>query len=263
MKPMKFIQITDFHLVPPGKELFGLKPTERVSQCLADITRWHADADFCVITGDLTHDADPAAYAWLANQLASFPLRTFIIPGNHDERAALIEAFPHIERDANGFIQYSHKTDTGTFLFLDTLKGSGSEGAYCSERRAWLKDQLALAKGEPVWIFMHHPPFDVGIPYMDRIKLEEPGEFSDILASHSDIRHIFFGHIHRATYINWCGIPCTCVPGTSIQIPFIREAVGGARLSVEPAMYAVATISHGQTSVLYDACLDRRAADMG
>lgn len=259
---IKFIQITDFHLVPPGNDLFGLNTTERVAFCLADIARWHADADFCVITGDLTNKGEPAAYAWLAEKLASFPLRTFVIPGNHDERGALIEAFPHTGRDPKGFIQYAHATPEGMFLFLDTLKGPVSEGEYCPERRSWLRQQLAAAEGRPVWIFMHHPPFDVGIPYMDRIKLEEPDEFSAIVATHGDIRHIFFGHIHRAAYFNWRGIPCTSLPGTCHQIPLNRESVDGAAYSVEPAMYGIVTIADGQMTQHFDACLDRRPAEM-
>lgn len=262
MSKTKFIQITDFHLVPPGEKLFGLTPSERVSRCMEDIARWHADADFCVISGDLTNAGDASAYAWLAKKLAAFPLRTFIIPGNHDERCALMRAFPHIGRDAKGFIQYTHETQDGVFLFLDTLKGPVSEGEYCVERRAWLKGQLERLRDRPVWIFMHHPPFDVGIPYMDRIKLEEPEAFAEILSGHGDIRHIFFGHIHRAAYINWRGIPCTSLPGTSHQIPLNRESIGGAPYSVEPAMYGVVTLENGHMTQHFEACLDRSAADM-
>jgi len=259
---VKFIHITDFHLVAPGETLWGLDPTARLEQCLGDITKWHADADFCVMTGDLTNAGDVSAYGWLANRLGAFPLKCFVIPGNHDERSALIEAFPHVGRDPNGYIQYSHETPEGVLLFLDTLKGPVSEGAYCAERRAWLSDQLAAAKDRPVWIFMHHPHFDLGIPYMDRIKLEEPDAFADVLAAHGDIRHIFFGHVHRAAYINWRGIPCTCLPGTNHQVPLMRESVGGTPYSVEPPMYGVVTVTGEQTTIHFEACLDRTAADM-
>lgn len=259
---MKIIHITDFHLVAPGEELWGLDPIERLEGCLSDITRWHGDADFCVMSGDLTNKGDPEAYAWLAERLASFPLKTFLIPGNHDERAAMAKAFPHMERDENGFIQYVHNTPEGVFLFLDTLKGPVSEGEYDPERRAWLAEQLKAVRGRPVWVFMHHPPFDVGIPYMDRIKLEEPDAFADVLTAHDDIRHIFFGHVHRAAYVNWRGIPCTCLPGTNHQIPLLRESIGGTSYSVEPPMYGVVLINDGQTLVHFDACLDRTHADM-
>lgn len=259
---MKFIHITDFHLVAPGERLWGLDPHDRLSRCLDDIARWHGDAEFCVMSGDLADRDYKSAYEWLARRLESFPLRMFLMVGNHDEREAFARAFPHVERDRNGFIQYAHETPQGVFLFLDTLKGPVSEGEYCPARREWLARQLEGAKDQPAWIFMHHPPFDVGIPYMDRIKLEEPDAFAEVISSHPDIRHIFFGHIHRAAYVSWHGIPCTCLPGTNHQVPLDRESIGGTPYSVEPPMYGVVLIDGGQTTVHFEACLDRTPADM-
>jgi 3',5'-cyclic AMP phosphodiesterase CpdA len=259
---LKIIHITDFHLAAPGKRLFGLDTHDRVERCLADIARWHGDAEFCVMTGDLTNDGDRQAYAWLAERLEDFPLKTFLMVGNHDEREGFTKVFPGQERDENGFVQSAHKTDQGVFLFLDTLKGPVSEGEYCAARRDWLAQQLNAAASDPVWIFMHHPPFDVGVAYMDRIKLEEPEAFAEVLSHHGDIRHIFFGHVHRAAFVHWRGIPCTSLPGTSMQIPLNPQSVG-TRLSVEAAMYGIVLIEEGQTTVLFDACLDRAPADMG
>ena len=62
---MKFIQISDIHLGSPGKKINGCDPCERLLSCLGDIIFWHSDADFCVITGDLTEFAEPAAYRFL------------------------------------------------------------------------------------------------------------------------------------------------------------------------------------------------------
>ena len=259
---MKIIHITDFHLSAPGEKLFGLDPCQRAGRCLDDIARWHGDAAFCVITGDLTHQGSAQAYDWLAERLKDFPLKTFLMVGNHDAREAFCEAFPNTPRDENGFVQYAHATPEGVFLFLDTLKGPVSEGEYCVQRRAWLADQLARAKGKRVWIFMHHPPFDIGIPYMDRIKLEQPEAFAEVLSAHDNIQHIFFAHVHRAAFVNWRGIPCTCLPGTSHQIPLNRESVG-TPYSIEPPMYGVVLIEEDQTVVHFDACLDRAPADMG
>lgn len=258
---MKFIHITDFHLAAPGADLWGLDPKERVSRCFDDIARWHGDAAFCVISGDLADRGEAEAYGWLARRLSDFPLQTFVIPGNHDDREALCGAFPEAPRDENGFLQYAHRTPAGTFLFLDTLKGPVSEGAYCAARRAWLTEQLARHAGDPVWVVMHHPPFDIGIPYMDRIKLEEADAFADILGSHSNIRHLFFGHVHRPVFVHWRGIPCTALPGTNHQVPLKRESVG-TPYSVEPPMYGIVLVDGDQTIVHLDACLDRASADM-
>ena len=259
---MKIIHITDLHLVAPGELLWGLNPHERADRCLKDIARWHGDADFCVISGDLTNEGDRQAYAWLVERLEDFPLKTFLMVGNHDSREEFTQAFPRTGRDENGFVQYVHQSDRGVFLFLDTLKGPVPEGEYCAIRRDWLADQLQAAASDPVWIFMHHPPFDIGIPFMDRIKLEEPEAFAEVISSHGDIRHIFFGHVHRAAFVHWRGIPCTCLPATNHQVPLDRASVG-TRFSVEPPMYGVVLIEQDHTRVHFDACLDRAPADMG
>lgn len=258
---MKIIHLTDLHLPSPGTRLFGLDPFERAAGCLEDIARWHGDAEFCVISGDLAERGGGDAYAWLADRLKDFPLRSFVLMGNHDEREALCAAFPEARRDGAGFLQSAMPTEKGVFLFLDTYKGEGSAGTYCAARRDWLAGQLAAARGRPVWIFMHHPPFDVGMPYMDRIKMEEAEAFAEVLKGHRDIRHIFFGHIHRACYVNWNGISCTSLPGTNHQLPLVRESIGTA-YSIEPPMYGVITIGEGQTTVHFDACLNRSQADM-
>ena len=254
---MKIIQVTDPHLVPSGQTLWGLDPCDRLNRCLDDIESWHGDAEFCVILGDLTDRAEPEAYQWLKDRLDVFPIKTFLMIGNHDDRETFRSINPDYTYDQSGFVQQSIDTQQGKFLFLDTNKGPGiSEGQYCETRQAWLVNQLEQAGRKPTYIFMHHPPCDVGIPYMDRIKLEEPETFAKTLAGGESIRHIFFGHAHRSAYVNWQGIPCTCLPGTNHQVPLVRDSVGTA-YSQEPPGYGVVLIDDTQVVVHFDACLDR------
>ena len=67
---MKIIHITDLHLMPRGETLWGLDPFARLDAALTDIAAHHADADLCVITGDLTEKGDVAAYEMLKQRLA-------------------------------------------------------------------------------------------------------------------------------------------------------------------------------------------------
>lgn len=258
---MKIIHLTDPHLVPPGKTLWGKESADRLDRCLDDIAQWHSDAAFCVISGDITNAGDPAAYGWVRERLQCFPLRTFLMIGNHDDRDRFRSAFPEVPQDDNGFVQYTHETEQGVFLFLDTHKGGAvSQGLYCAERRRWLSDRLSEAGERSIYIFMHHPPFDIGLPYVDRIKLEEPEAFADVIASAKTIRHLFFGHVHRAAFVNWRGIPCTALPGTNHQVPLSAGSVS-TRYSFEPAMYAVVLLSDDQVTVHFDSCLDRTEID--
>ncbi|NIO42429.1 MAG: phosphodiesterase, partial [Burkholderiales bacterium] len=59
---MKFVQVTDMHIMPPGQELLGLDPRARLDACIADINANHADAELCVFTGDLAEKDYVEAY---------------------------------------------------------------------------------------------------------------------------------------------------------------------------------------------------------
>lgn len=257
---MKIIHLTDLHLCAPEDRVWGLDPCERAGRVLDDIARLHADAAFCVISGDLANDGDRQAYRWLAARLAAFPLQTFLMVGNHDDRPALRAELPGVMDDGQGFVQGMHATPQGIFLFLDTLNDPTlTVGEYCTARQDWLRTRLAEAAGRPVFIFMHHPPFDIGIRRMDCIKLAESDAFAEIVAppnARHDIRHIFFGHVHRPVSLGWNGIPCTALPGTSHQIPLVEKAAGP--FTVEPAMYAAVLIEAGRVVVHMDAPLDRQ-----
>ena len=259
---LKFIHITDLHLKPPGVELWGLKPQERFERCLADIEAEHADAEFCVISGDLADAGEPGAYAWLRERLKVFPLACHLMIGNHDHRETFRAHFPEAPVDDNGFIQQAFDTAQGRFILTDTFKGGTSAGQYCARRQSWLRAQLAGAGGRPVWLFMHHPPFDVSMPYMDRIKLEDHEAFAGHLRDHGNVRHIFYGHVHRPGYVNWQGIPCTSLPSINHQVPLSPTGVAGKPYSNEPPMYAVVLIDEAQVTIHFDAYDHRGEVDM-
>ena len=257
---MKIVWITDPHLPAPVEDLWGMDAYGRLDSALADIEAAHPDAAFCVISGDLANQGDPGAYRWLGDRLAGVALETVLMIGNHDDRDAMRAHLPGLMQDGQGFVQGGRDLDQTRFVFLDTFKGETSAGQYCAQRQAWLEQQLDDAGDRPVILFMHHPPFDVGIDYMDRIKLEEHEDFSRIVAGRN-IRHLFFGHIHRACQVIWRGIPCSALPGTNHQVPLSRERLGTS-YSFEPPMYGVIELRPDQTIVHMDAWMDRNAARM-
>jgi len=252
----KIIQITDPHLSRPGQELWGLNPFERLETALKDIASFHGDAEACVISGDLTDSASPEALQWLKDSLARFPLSTHLMIGNHDIRSVFFDVFQAYPKDENGFLQYSFEVAEDRFLCLDTKKNDPvSAGQYCEKRMSWLENELSKTH-QDVYIFMHHPPFEVGVPYMDRIKLDEAEAFGRLVSNYKNVRHIFFGHVHRPVFLSWQGITCSACPGINHQIPLVAEAVS-TKCSVEPPMYAVIEIGHGNIRVNLDAFLDR------
>ena len=253
---MKFIHLTDTHFVPTGKELYGRDPRPALDAAVRDINENHADAEVVVVTGDLTHWGEPAAFENLADALAplSPPLRLLI--GNHDDRDIFKAHFPGQHRDENGFVQSTLETSAGVFVFLDTVLAGTHAGHYCETRCAWLSHTLQALSGRDAFLFMHHPPFDTGIAATDLIGLQQRDEFRKAVEPHkAHIRHLFFGHVHRPMAGSWLGIPVSTVRATNHQVWFNMktEKIQG---SFEPPAYSVVLIDEASVVVHFHDFLD-------
>jgi 3',5'-cyclic-AMP phosphodiesterase len=252
---MKFIHLSDPHLTPAGLPLHGMDTQARFDACLDDIATHHRNADFCVITGDLTEAGETSTYDWLRTRLARFPIETRLLLGNCDNRANFLSVFG--APNADGFVQSAFRQGDNLLLFLDTLgDGRSAEGRYDEQRLNWLKRQLAKTESPSTFIFMHHPPFNIGHSN-DAIKLADDAAFVEALTTFP-IRHIFFGHAHRPVSGIWQGIGFTGVPGLSFQIPLVLGSVE-TDLSEEPPMYGVVSVDPAQVTVHFDAFLHRKA----
>lgn len=246
---MKFIHLTDTHIVGDGK-LYGEDPAERLRAAVRSIDSEHGDAEFVVLTGDMTHWGDAAAYARFSQEIRALSMPVHLMVGNHDDSNAFAKAFPDTARDQNGFVQTSFETGYGRFLLLDTQGANTHAGAYCSARLDWLARQLGSADG-PILLFMHHPPFPTGIAAMDRIMLQDAEAFYDVIAPHkSRIRHLFFGHVHRVIFGNWRGISYSCMRGLNHQVALdLSGATDGIAGNSEPPAYGVVLLSEDQITV--------------
>jgi 3',5'-cyclic-AMP phosphodiesterase len=227
---MKVIQISDLHLVAAG-EVAGLDPLRRLRAAIDDINDGFPDADFVAVTGDLADRGEPAAYALLAAELRRLKPRFGLTLGNHDSRDAFRAVF-----GGAGFAQESVDLDGGRLLLLDTLDPGKVGGVLCAERLSWLDGQLA--GGRPTLLFMHHPPVDVHLPVLDRIRLADADALRAVLARHGNVRHIFAGHVHRQISGSWHGVPFSILRSTNHQTA-LRLMQDEFAVSYEPPHYAV------------------------
>ena len=247
---MKLIQITDIHYVPGKRLLHGLNPYERLTLCIADINTNHGDADLCIITGDLAHNGLIEAYEDLRNCLSTLSIPYHLMIGNHDNRENIKKIFPETPCDENGFIQSIVDTTAGRFILLDTVEQGRNQGSYCEKRRNWLQAVLEASPDHKIYLFMHHPPFKIGLPCLDRIRLiNESDEFYRIIEPHNNIQHIFLGHAHRPVAGSWNGIPFSILRGTNHQVPFDFDALEVVPKSHEPPSYGVIFLEPDQTTV--------------
>ncbi|CAN7297923.1 phosphodiesterase [Mesorhizobium sp. LjRoot246] len=233
---MKIIQVSDPHLLAPGGLLYGSDPLSRLEACLADIGTNHVDAELVVISGDLTNAGERAAYGALKERLAGLVPPCRLMLGNHDDRALFLEMFPEAAAET-GFVQSVVDSGEGRLILLDTLDSGYDEGRLCEARLDWLDERLQEARDQPVFLFMHHPPFRIHIPELDRVMLADADTLHDVLLRHGNVRHIFAGHVHRLIAGSWRGIPVSTLRSTNHQTAL--DFSQSWSLGHEPPAYAV------------------------
>lgn len=254
---MKLIHITDPHIVPPPRPLCGLDPRARLTAAVDDINHNHGDAAFAVMTGDLAYRGTPGAYRALRDILDGLRMPCHLLVGNHDHRGNFQAAFPGTPRDARGFVQYVVETPAGCFVMMDTMEAESETGIYCDRRFEWLGARLAEAKNRPVFLFMHHPPFDIGIAPLDASRLADSERLFDLIAGHGSVRHLFYGHVHRAVCGSWRGIPASALPGTNHQVGLTLGGTAEMLGTHEPPAYGVVLIEADRVVVHLREFLDR------
>lgn len=239
---MKFIHLTDPHLVPPGRRLYGLDPNARLGAAIADINANHGDAAFVLISGDLAHHGEPSVYEALKTSLGQLTPPCHLLIGNHDDRDAFLRAFPAAPVNEDGFVQGLVATPAGPLVLLDTHEPGTHEGCLCKRRLAWLDRTLEALHGQAVLLAMHHPPLPVALPAMDALGLRQHRDLAGILTRHGNVRHIFFGHVHRPLHGIWEGIPFSTQRGLNHQVAMHSGAQPGIPGSHEPPAYAIVLV---------------------
>ena len=150
-------------------------------------------------------------------QQLSIPYHPMV--GNHDDRALFRRTLPVSDQTMDNFIQYDIASEARHLLCLDTLKQGSDVGTFCSERTDWLRDKLQSAGNMPVFLFMHHPPMDLGLPMQDMDKMENGQAFLDLLAQFDCVKHLFIGHVHRPITGSVRGIPFSTMRSVLYQAP--------------------------------------------
>jgi 3',5'-cyclic-AMP phosphodiesterase len=246
----KLVWMTDLHLVESGSDLpAGVDPLTGLRDAIEEIKRFHSDAVRLVISGDLVQLRNPGAYRLLREELASLSIPVRLLAGNHDDRRALVNIFP--EAGLGGFVQGVEDIEVTRLVYADTKASDGGHhGELCDVRIEWLAEQIHLAGSRPLLLFLHHPPFAIGVPSLDRLRLLNSDGLAGLLETRAAPTHLFCGHLHRNVSGAWRGHPIQVLKSTHVQ--FALDMTGEKlRRSSEPPAYAVIEIRDGDVITNY------------
>lgn len=134
------------------------------------------------------------------------------------------------------FAQYVTNLGDLTVIAVDTVSEGEETPAFCSARAAWLDMALAHAEG-PVVLAMHHPPFSVGIDWVDHLDNDWAYAIANLVKRSQKVKKILCGHAHRSIHRNWCGISTSISPSTAHQVHLDLTPGASTQLSHEAPGY--------------------------
>jgi len=241
---MLLCQISDLHIKAHGKKSYRVVDTaESLRRCVAHILTLKQQPDAMVITGDLVDFGKPEEYAFLRDLLAPLTMPYYLIPGNHDERDALRDAFAdhqwlgHEGRRGGDRIEYAVDSHPLRIVALDTVIPMKSGGHLAPESVAWLDATLAAAPNAPTVVIMHHPPFATGIGHMDRIGVDNPHILEAVIARHPQVERVLCGHLHRPIQKRFGGSIASTCPSPAHQVQLDLSADAPSCFVMEPPGY--------------------------
>lgn len=234
---MLIAQLTDTHIKPAGRLAYGRVDTAAyLRRAVAQVATLRPRPDVVLVTGDLVDGGQPEEYALLRSILEDLPKPYYVIPGNHDDRKALAAGFrdhAYLPQDGR-FLQYVVDDHPLRLIGLDTIIPGDPGGEMCAARKAWLDARLAEAPDRPTVVFMHHPPFTVGIEHMDAMRLADGDGFAALVRRHPQIVRVLCGHVHRSIQTLVGGTVASVAPSTAHQVALDLRPRGPSGFVMEP-----------------------------
>jgi 3',5'-cyclic AMP phosphodiesterase CpdA len=213
--PFLLVQITDTHI---GAEWNDADPLAGLTAVVDAVRRLPDRPDAVILTGDLTEHGAAGEYAIVRELTSEIQVPLHVLPGNHDDRAAIRAAF---DLPGAGPEPVDYGVDLGPLrlVAIDTTIPGRDSGSLTGEQLEWLDAELGRASGRPILLAMHHPPVAVGIAAWDAIGLpvEDRSALGRVLQRHPEVRRIVAGHVHQTIVAELAGRPVLTIPSTYLQ----------------------------------------------
>jgi Icc protein len=230
------VQLSDPHI---GAVWDDVDPAARLEATVAAVRQLRPQPHAVLLSGDLAENATDAEYSRLRGLLAPLDAPLCVLPGNHDDRAALRR---HFDLDGAGDepIQYDLEVGGIRLVVMDTKRNGSDAGELGAERLAWLDSALAAKPKTTTVVAMHHPPLVTGIPPMDAIGLPaaDRAGLEAVVGAHPQVHLLVGGHVHRAIAGEFAGRAVLAAPSTYLQLELDFQATD-LSFSSDPPGFAV------------------------
>jgi Icc protein len=246
--PIYIAQISDLHIKPPGSLAYGRVDTAKaLERCVTALNQFRPKPDLVVISGDLADTPTADEYEYLKRLLDRLELPFVTIPGNHDSRELIRAAFPQAGYAfSSGPLNQSVEVGGLDLVLLDSSVPGKPHGELDAPTLQWLDATLASSPDRPVLLFLHHPPFKTGIWHMDRQNLLNASELASIVKRHARVQLIAAGHVHRATFTMFAGIPTTICAAPNHAVDLDLAELREPSFKVEPPAFHLHTWFPGE-----------------
>ena len=214
--PLLVVQVSDCHLYAnPGRSLAGLNTLATFDSVLDLVKAEFNDADLILATGDLVHDASPLGYNRMCDRFENMNLPVYCLPGNHDVPDVMRQ---HLNRSSVK-IQEAVRRGNWIIIMLDSTVPGREGGHLNAGQLEILERNLDRNPDCHALVCLHHHPLPIGSAWLDRMALDNPTSFFQIIDRSPQVRAIIWGHIHQAyegvrRHIRLLGAPSTCIQFT-------------------------------------------------
>ena len=206
---IRVAQLTDIHLTAEvGSELYGVDTARSLENIVNEIRRLQTKPDAIIATGDLAEDGAAETYRRLCKLLGALDVPVYVLPGNHDNVAAMRISLP-----ADGF-HFTNRMRIGDwgFVFVNSQVAGHSHGFVSSVELGELEDNILELGDLPILVALHHTPSNVCPSF--GCQLENSAEFTKLLNQYANVKGVIAGHTHSASEVDAGGHTQFTTPST-------------------------------------------------
>ena len=209
------VQLTDTHLCRSrGGTLLGMD-TDHSLQAVIDRVRVERPrVDLVLGTGDLADGGALQAYERLPGYFSQLSDHHYWLPGNHDDRSAMLSAADNGARLAGEL-----RIGAWQILLLDSQVPGEVGGRLGPGELDRLQRALDTAGNASLHtlVCLHHQPVPVGSEWLDEQMVEDADALLSTLRDFPGVKGVLWGHVHQEIDRELDGFRLLASPSTCVQ----------------------------------------------